>query len=118
MNQRLLRIDDWEGLAEQAGFEPGKMADLCPISLRQLERFFAERFHQTPKEWVVELKCRLAQQLVARGYTTKDVAAELKFASESHFCHEFKRFHGVPPQAFAPIFEGRRQMSLRSNNVA
>src|SRR5712671_5959488 len=45
MNPRLLRITDWENLARQADFEPGKMADICPVSIRQLERFFAERFH-------------------------------------------------------------------------
>ena len=65
MNARLRRIHDWERLARAAEFEPGKMATLCPISLRQLERFFAVHFAQTPGEWVRQFRCRLAQQLIA-----------------------------------------------------
>lgn len=104
MNPRLVRIQDWEGLARQAEFEPARMAALCPISLRQMERFFVQRFDKPPGEWARELQCRLAQHLVAQGYSTKAVAAELKFANESHFCHEFKKCYGVSPQTFAPIY--------------
>src|SRR5437016_1487289 len=87
LSARLLCIASWEKLAREAEFEPGKMAVLCLISLRQLERFFAEHFHKTPEKWIAELKCCLAQHLVAQGYSTKAAAAELKFASGSHFCH-------------------------------
>jgi len=69
MNARLRRIHDWERLARAAEFEPGKMAALCPISLRQLERFFAVHFAQTPGEWVRQFRCRLAQQRIR---TTKE----------------------------------------------
>src|SRR5437773_10067517 len=40
-----------------------------PISLRQLERFFAVHFAQTPGEWVRQFRCRLAQQRIR---TTKE----------------------------------------------
>ena len=101
MHCRLLQITDWETLARKADFKPGKMSDLCPISLRQLERHFAHQFHKTPKRWIVELKCQLAKELIAQGFSTKAVAADLKFASEAHFCHEFKKLYAVPPQTFA-----------------
>jgi len=102
MSGRLLRIEKWETLARQADFQPAKMAALCSISLRQLERFFALRFGKTPGEWSRELKCRQALKLITEGYSNKAVAAELKFASASHFCHEFKRFYGASPQSFLP----------------
>jgi hypothetical protein len=38
---RPLGISSWERLAKHAEFDPGKMADLCLISLRQLERILA-----------------------------------------------------------------------------
>jgi len=98
---------NWEELARQAEFEPAKMANLCRISLRQLERFFAGQFHKTPEEWVLQLKCRLAQQLIARGYSTKAVAAELGFFDVPHLCHVFKKLHGANPQSFAPSFGTR-----------
>ena len=117
MNLRLLHTTDWEQLVKQADFEPGGIADLCGISLRQLERLFAENFHKTPNEWVKEFRFRVAKELIHRGYSTKAVAAELKFASESHFCHEFKKVYGVSPQSFAPTYAGNGRMSPLSNNV-
>src|SRR5216683_784157 len=102
MSGRLLRVEKWEVLARQAEFQPVKMAALCSISLRQLERFFALRFGQTPGEWSRELKCRQALKLITEGYSNKAVVAELKFAGASHFCHEFKRVYGAAPQSFLP----------------
>jgi len=101
MSGRLLRIEKWEALARQVDFHPAKMAALCSISLRQLERFFALRFGKTPGEWSRELKCRQALKLITEGYSNKAVVAELKFASGSHFCHEFKKIYGISPQSFS-----------------
>jgi len=102
MGGRLSRIEKWETLARQADFQPVKMAALCSISLRQLERFFALRFGQTPREWSRELKCRQALKLITEGYSNKAVVAELRFAGDSHLCHEFKRLYGASPQSFLP----------------
>jgi AraC-like DNA-binding protein len=102
MSARLSNIDEWEQLARQADFQPVRMAALCGISRRQLERFFQEQFQTTPGRWLRVLQCRLAKELVSQGYSTKAAAAELKFASESHFCREFKKMFGASPQTFAP----------------
>ena len=118
MSKRLEKIEDWEALAREADFEPGTMAALCPISLRQLERHFRLHFQKTPRQWVRELRCRQAQELVIRGYSNKAIVAELRFGSESHFCHEFKKVVGVSPQSRAPVFARTKDMSLSGNNVA
>ena len=107
MSGRLLRIQNWEKLAHDAGFQPGTMAALCPISLRQLRRFFKEQFDRTPTEWARELRCRKARTLVAKGWSNKAIVAELGFADESHFCHEFKRVYGFSPQNYAPVYRER-----------
>jgi len=104
MNCRLERIQNWEQLAREAQFQPAVMAALCPVSLRQLERFFLHHFKQTPSRWTRELRCRLARELIARGWSSKAVARELYFANESHLCHEFKRFLGVTPQVYSPLY--------------
>jgi AraC-like DNA-binding protein len=102
MSGRLDRVRDWKRLAQQAEFQPAKMAALCSISLRQLERFFEKQFKQTPGSWTRRLKCRLAVQLISCGWSNKAVVDELNFADEAHFCHEFKKTFGVSPQSFAP----------------
>ncbi len=102
MGGRLSKIGEWEQLAKAADFRPAKMAALCCISGRHLERFFEQQFSNTPGRWLRALQCRLAKELIAHGYSNKAAAAELKFASESHFCREFKKHYGVTPQSFAP----------------
>src|SRR6185369_5035165 len=102
MNRRRAAVEQWETLARAADFQPATMANLCRISLRQLERIFSEQFQKTPGAWTRQLQCRLAQELIASGYSTKAAAAELKFADQSHFCHEFRKVFGASPQAFAP----------------
>ena len=111
--KRLLRIENWEKLARDARFRPAVIAALCPISLRQLERFFAARFNTTPRTWAKALKCRLARQLIAQGWSNKAVACEVGFANESHLCHEFKRVYGTPPQTFAPLYGSRMETTVR-----
>lgn len=118
MSARLARITDWQQVAKAADFHPAKMAALCFISERQLQRYFHVRFQMTPREWLRRLQCELAKALISQGYSTKAAALELKFTDEPHFCREFKKFFGVPPQTFAPTFSRvSGKMSLRFNNV-
>jgi AraC-like DNA-binding protein len=113
MNKRLVMIKDWETLAQEAGFVPAVMADLCLVSLRQLERFFKQKFNSTPRKWTRELRCRIAVTLISQGWSTKAVAGELKYANESHFCHEFKKSRGVPSQSFAPAYRAKSNVAFR-----
>src|SRR6266404_7354753 len=62
----------------------------------------AGRNNCSPAQWLRRLRCRLAKELISRGYSSKAVAAELKFATNSHFCREFKKVFGASPQQFAP----------------
>ena len=94
----------WEELAREADFNSSKLASLCAISERQLQRIFRRNFDCTPSHWLRGLQCRLAKELIAQGYSNKAAAAELKFASQSHFCREFKRICGASPQTFAPAY--------------
>ncbi len=118
MSGRLSKICDWEHLARESDFDPAKMASLCLISQRQLQRFFKKSFQMNPRDWLRILRCSAARKLIAQGYSTKAAAAEMKFATEAHFCREFRKVFGVSPQTFAPRFVGRPKMSLSDNNVA
>lgn len=116
---QLSRIEDWESLVKEAKFQPRTMAALCPTSLRQLQRFFLQHFNMTPREWANQLKFTLARRLISEGWSNKAIAAELGFADGSHFCHEFKKFYGVPPRRFAPMYPcqpSRRETTMSSLN--
>lgn len=102
-NGRLFQVEHWERLAKNARFQAGELAGMCAVSLRHLERFFGERHHKTPRVLLRQLQCRMARELISRGYKNKAIVTELGFASESHFCREFKKIHGASPQSFAPL---------------
>ena len=78
------------------------MAALRRISTRQLQRVFKSQFLCTPSHWLRELQCRQGKDLIAKGYSSKAAAAELKFATAAHFCRVFKKQFGVTPRSFAP----------------
>jgi AraC-like DNA-binding protein len=102
MNGEAENSRDWELLAREAEFKPAKLAQLCCMSERQLQRIFKKSFHCTPRTWLRQLQCRLAKELIGQGYSTKAAAAELSFATEAHFCREFKKLFGSSPQCFGP----------------
>ncbi len=106
-----LRMEDWKKVAREADFQPARMAALCRISLRQLERDFEKEFHKTPTEWVRELRCRLALKLVYQNFMNKAIVVELKFSDAAHFCHEFKRVYKESPRRFV------RRMGRETNVV-
>jgi AraC-like DNA-binding protein len=109
------RAREWERLAREADFKTTRMAALCSISERQLERIFKRKLNCTPSQWLRELQCRLAKDLVAQGYTSKAAAAELKFATDAHFCREFKKVFGTSPQTFAPNRMGYLSLTVLDN---
>ena len=102
MSGTAVKAQDWEQVARQAEFRPAKMATLCSMSERHLQRIFKKHLQRTPSQWLRELQCRLAKQLISQGYSSKAAAAELNFATDAHFCREFKKVFGTPPQTFAP----------------
>lgn len=108
----------WEQLARDGDFNSAKMASLCAISERQLQRIFRRDFDSTPSHWLRELQCRLAKDLIAQGYSNKAAATELKFASQSHFCREFKRVFGASPQTFAPAYGFKVKIAPPNNTAA
>jgi AraC-like DNA-binding protein len=91
----------WQLLAKEAQFSPAKLAALCGVSDRHLQRIFKRRFGCPPSKWLRALQCRIAQELIRQGHSNKAVAAELGFLRDAHFCREFKRHFGVSPQKFA-----------------
>jgi len=112
MSGRLSQIQEWESVAREAEFRPGDMAALCSVSHRELQRYFEHCHQKTPRQWLRELQCRLAKQLITQGYSSKAAASDLKFANTTHFCREFKKVYGVSPQAFAPKYADGGAVSL------
>jgi AraC-like DNA-binding protein len=107
---------EWEQVARQAEFKPAKMATLCSMSERHLQRIFKKHLQRTPSQWLRELQCRVAKQLITQGYSSKAAAAEVNFATDAHFCREFKKIFGTPPQTFAPAHGISLRLAILEKN--
>ena len=101
MNSHLGSVSDWASQGQNARYHACELAQLCRISPRQLERFFHEKFRQTPQHWLDELRLKNAAGLLLEGAHVKEVAYELYFTDPSHFIRRFKRKYGCTPLQFA-----------------
>jgi transcriptional regulator GlxA family with amidase domain len=107
MARRLSKVENWEQVAQKAKFRPADMAALCRVSLRQLERYFWQHFHQTPREWMRHTRCRLAIELLEEGFLNKAVARELHYGNESQLCHDFRKVYGKSPQEVVAAYAAK-----------
>jgi AraC family transcriptional regulator len=94
-------FEQWEQLAGTARYDAKKLARLCHLSVRQLERDFHRGLERSPQDWLNEQRIKAAQQLLLSGQSVKVVALELGFKQPSHFCRQFKSLHNLTPSQFA-----------------
>ena len=74
MNSHLNSIADWALLARDARYRSRELALLCQVSPRQLERYFRDRFGQTPQKWLDALRLRDAAVFILQGRHIKEVS--------------------------------------------
>ena len=101
MRSRLNAVQDWKLLASEAGYRPKELAKRCDVSLRQLERYFLERFGTTPQKWIDDLRLHDAlSRLSRRPESVKTIAYSLQYKHPSNFSLAFKRKFGVSPRKY------------------
>ncbi len=91
------RQQRWLRLAGQSAYKASNLASISGVSIRQLERYFQEDFGSSPRVWLNEQRMIAARQLLPEAESVKAVAFDLGFKQCSHFCREFKRYHGIRP---------------------
>ena len=98
-----------EEFARTANYDAKKLARLCGISSRQLQRDFRRWFQCSPQSWLDGRRMAAAQGLLLSGEAVKNVASDLGFRHTSHFCRQFKCRNNMTPSEF---------VLLHSKNVA
>jgi len=76
------------------------LAQLAKISPRQFIRIFSTTFGTTPHRYILNERVAQAKELIAKGLLLADIAANLGFASQSHFSSVFRKVTGMPPGQF------------------
>ncbi len=114
-SQRLKHLEQWIGnriterpslelpsLAVMAkmGWRTDALADLMGISSRGLRKKFKTKFGIGPKFWLQlnRFDAVLKSDIVEEGLSS--TAAAFGYTDQSHMTSEFKRFAGLPPQAY------------------
>ena len=93
-----------------------EIAETLQISLRQLERGFAEDIGMPPKALarVIRFERVYHQLLHAPNQSLSQLAFELGYADQAHLTREFQRFALTTPAAFAKMAESRQQRAHMS----
>ena len=91
------RLTLWEKLAEGAGFDRQRLARLCCISTRTLDRYFLRYRNQSVFCWLKELKMSLAWTRLPAAESVKEVSIDLGYDQASNFSRDFKARFGVTP---------------------
>ena len=101
-NNQASRTTNWEVLAADSNYCPSELARLCHVSLRTLQRRFAQNYGMTISDWMRNIRLAKAYARVVSGEPIKAVAYDLGFKQLSHFSRVFKEVHGVPPTLVSP----------------
>jgi AraC-like DNA-binding protein len=96
----LVSMQEWEKLAGVAHFNARRLAALCGVSLRQLQRQFRQHVGKAPQDWLNERRIVIAREMLSSGAAIKVVAIELGFKQASHFCRQFKSANQMTPSEF------------------
>ena len=89
---------DWQSLAVAAQFKPGRIARLCGVSSRTVQRHFRRSYGCTLGEWLRTYRLETAYQKLKAGEPIKCVALDLGYKQLSHFSRDFKKQFGCAPR--------------------
>lgn len=84
-----------------ASLTNAQLAEECKISEVYFRRLFKERFHVSPKQYIIHLRIKKAKLLLAEDVMKIWVIAEAcGFSNTYSFCRMFKKHTGMTPQEY------------------
>lgn len=78
-----------------------ELAAQCNISEVYFRKIFAETYHTTPRQYLIDIRLNRAKQLLAEGILKiSAVAEQCGFTNQYHFCRIFKEKTDVTPSEY------------------
>ena len=114
-NNQASRTTNWEVLAADSNYCPSELARLCHVSLRTLQRRFAQNYGMTISDWMRNIRLAKAYARVVSGEPIKAVAYDLGFKQLSHFSRVFKEVHGIAPSFISP--RGKAKAAAQNTQI-
>lgn len=93
----LRKIDNFEVLAHECGYQSQVMAWKLSVSTRTLQRYCLERYREPITETLHRLRMEKAVAWVTEGKALKEISHDLGFKQYTHFSRAFKEYAGRSP---------------------
>lgn len=75
-----------------------RLANLCCMSPNYFHKVFRKTLNITPANYLTLLRMNAALQLLTdKQISVKNIAYELGFTDDAHFCRSFKKYYGITP---------------------
>ena len=94
------RLKDFIHANVDRALSQSDLAETVKVGSRQFLRLFSNTFGTTPHRYILNERVAQAKELIAQGLLLTDIAANLGFASQSHFSSVFRKVTGMPPGQF------------------
>jgi transcriptional regulator GlxA family with amidase domain len=76
------------------------LSNLVNVSPRNFLRIFCKTVGTTPHRYLMNERVTRARELIAKGQALAEIATDLGFANQSHFCGVFRKVTGMSPGRF------------------
>ncbi|MGH7940531.1 MAG: helix-turn-helix transcriptional regulator [Limisphaerales bacterium] len=107
------QVANWPELAKEVNWRVSRLAEICGVSSRTLERFFVNETGRCPKAWLLKWRIQRADGLLRGGASVKETAGLLSYKHPNHLSNEFKnRFGSCPTKRYGS------EQSWKIRNVA
>ena len=67
-------------------------------SMSTFTRDFKSKYHQTPRQWLIQKRVEKSQQLLEQGMSVTDTAFEVGYQNVSHFITAYKSIYAHTPK--------------------
>ena len=82
------------------------IAEYANISEVYFRKLFREKYHTTPRQYILEMRVKKAKQLLAETrQSVADISVLCGFSGVYHFCRAFKQRVGLTPTEYRSVYE-------------
>ena len=102
---------DGPGLAFRARYRVKNLAQQLGLKPRTLRTRWAQMHGGTPKKWLNQMRMQQCEALLMAGANAREIARRLFYKDAAHFCHDFRKHHGMTP------YQWRKQQRARQRST-